>query len=303
MDRQAGDRERACPLCGGREHAVRFAIPEKRILLVQCPACGLVFTRPSAGAGAAPEEIYRRAYFEGGDRPGDAPSFEDRERILRLKWERELFPRIESRRPGKGRLLDVGCATGILADAAARRGWQAQGLEISAYAADLARTRFGIPVTCSGVETAEFPAGTFDAVTLIHTLEHVAEPVETLRRIFDWLRPGGLVAVEVPNIESRPSRRQGPRWPMLRPEEHLVHFSPRTIRAVLEKAGFVSIAAEEAGGTGLLDALHRRGFRRLRGLILRNLRFLSGAGSLVLKAFRLTAGAETILAIAQKPEP
>ena len=296
-----GSEETSCPLCGGPEHEIRHAFPEKKILVVQCSGCGIVFTLSSVAAIPVREDIYHEAYFEGCDRPGGRPSFEERESVFRLKWDRELFPKIERLLPEKGRLLDVGCAIGILADAASRRGWQAQGLEISPYAAEIARTRYGIPVTCSSLEAAEYPAGIFDAITLIHILEHVSNPVKAMRRILNWLRPGGLVAVEVPNIESRQSRRLGPLWPMLQPEEHLVHYSPRTIRAILEKAGFTSVLEDEAGGTGLLDAMYAGGFRRLHGMILKNIRFLAGARSFVVKAYRLTSGSQTILILAQRP--
>lgn len=291
----------SCPLCGGPEHEIRYAFPEKKILVVQCSDCGIVFTLSSVAAIHVREDIYHEAYFEGCDRPGGRPSFEERESVFRLKWDQELFPKIERQLPEKGRLLDVGCAIGILADAASRRGWQAQGLEISPYAAEIARTRYGIPVTCSSLEAAEYPAGIFDAITLIHILEHVSDPVKAMRRILNWLRPGGLVAVEVPNIESRQSRGLGPLWPMLQPEEHLLHYSPRTLRAVLEKAGFEFVLEDKAGGTGFLDVMYSRGFRRLHRIILRNIKFLVGVRSLAQKTFRLTAGAQSILIIARKP--
>jgi SAM-dependent methyltransferase len=185
--------------------------------------------------------MYGRAYFH------DARSGLDCE----SPWFHELseirFRRILStlRRlcPG-GRLLDVGCATGDFLVEARRAGYEAAGLEISDYAAGVAKER-GLDVFPGGLGDFPAPQGSFDIVTMFHVLEHMEQPGEALRtHVKRLLRPGGILVVEVPNFASLRARLDGAEWEDLRPEQHRYHFTPRSLRNAAAVCGFRPLCLE-----------------------------------------------------------
>jgi SAM-dependent methyltransferase len=194
--------------------------------LTQCEACGLVAT------ARAPRFDYDRGYFtvdgDGGyDFDTDYARDADAER-----FRREL-DRLDRRGP-RGTLLDIGCATGSYLCAARDRGWTVTGVEVAEYARTQAAARSGGLVVAS---CDELPAGTtFDVVTLHHVLEHIDDPVAFLR---DAVAPrvGRRLVLETPNFQSLASRVHGSRWRDLRLEQHVSHFTPRTLAAVVEAAG------------------------------------------------------------------
>jgi hypothetical protein len=63
------------------------------------------------------------------------------------------------------------------------------------------------------------------------------DPVAFLSELARYARPGGLVAVEVPNWRHSSRRAKGPRWDQLCPLEHVAHFTPRTLRRTMRRAG------------------------------------------------------------------
>ena len=84
---------------------------------------------------------------------------------------------------------------------------------------------------------AELRTGSFDMITMWQSLEHFHQPLEMLERTSCWPLGGKLVAA-VPNLESGSFRTFGPSWFGLDLPRHLVHFTPLTLRAMLERAGF-----------------------------------------------------------------
>jgi 2-polyprenyl-3-methyl-5-hydroxy-6-metoxy-1,4-benzoquinol methylase len=135
-----------------------------------------------------------------------------------------------------GRLLDVGCATGYFLNAA-RLDFETQGIELSEWAALYARERLRLDVVNAGLDEASLPAEHFDVVTLNDVIEHFTDPRAALLRIQGLLRPGGLLYLVTPNIESLSARILRGRWWGLRPA-HVFYFSPATLTALLRETGF-----------------------------------------------------------------
>jgi 2-polyprenyl-3-methyl-5-hydroxy-6-metoxy-1,4-benzoquinol methylase len=90
-------------------------------------------------------------------------------------------------------------------------------------------------------ETAETAAGSLDAVTLWHVLEHVDDPRAALERIAGWLAPGGTLLVGVPNLTSFQARVGGERWYHLDVPRHRSHFTTQGIHALLLANGYAPI--------------------------------------------------------------
>ena len=125
------------------------------------------------------------------------------------------------------------------------RGWTVTGVEPSASLSELARTHFGLDVRTCFLEDAQFPDGHFDVVTMTEMFEHISEPRPMLREIRRILKADGILFIKVPNepfnvFKLRVLTALG-RLSMLDifdSYEHVVHYSSRTLRQMLEREGF-----------------------------------------------------------------
>jgi 2-polyprenyl-3-methyl-5-hydroxy-6-metoxy-1,4-benzoquinol methylase len=138
---------------------------------------------------------------------------------------------------GGGAVLDVGCGDGAFLALAQRAGWQVLGLEPDAQAAAVAQQQ-GVPVQVGGLETLAEQQATFDVITLAHVIEHVADPVATLRDCHRLLKPGGQLWLETPNAAGHGLRAFGRHWRGLEAPRHLVLFTPQSLRRAVAEAGF-----------------------------------------------------------------
>jgi 2-polyprenyl-3-methyl-5-hydroxy-6-metoxy-1,4-benzoquinol methylase len=151
-----------------------------------------------------------------------------------IRWlvQDEVFPR-----SAPGRLLEIGCASGAFLARMRARGWQVEGIEPSAYAAGAAREQ-SLPVHHGSVESATVSGAPFDMVVLFMTLEHLHEPIETLRRLREWSHPGTWLVLSVPNAASIDFAWFRQRGFAVQAPTHLYHFTPETLELVLNRAGW-----------------------------------------------------------------
>lgn len=195
--------------------------------IVECLDCGLVYANPRAEASEI-TDTYR--------------AIEDPLYVLEregrvLSFEHHLRPIERLVGPGAGRrLLDVGCHVGVFLEIAQAHGWEAWGVEPSHWAVEIARAR-GLRVVEGTLREASFPDAWFDLVTMWDVIEHFSDPMGELREVYRILKPGGWVVIHTMDIESPFARLLGARWPWLM-EMHLYYFSRRTLRQMLERAGF-----------------------------------------------------------------
>jgi len=216
-----------CPACGG----TRFT-PHLRAggwVLVECPGCGLILLNPRP----APEHYESGRLEQFLDRTvlerADAEILANADRVRQLA----RFTRV-------GTLCDVGAGPGFFMKAAERAGWTAMGCDAVVECASFGRERLGLAALTHGTFAAAFerlPRG-LDAVTLFHSLEHMVDPLRELRRAWVLLRPGGIVAIEVPDIQSEEARSLGPAWGHLRLPFHLYFFTPPSMGQLMARAGF-----------------------------------------------------------------
>jgi len=136
-----------------------------------------------------------------------------------------------------GRVLDVGSSYGFFRHALERAGFMHDGVEPSRHARAMSSARFGFDTF--GGSLAEY-SGTwherYDAITLWDVIEHVAEPGALLETSASCLRRGGIVAVKTPNLDCPEAEIFGPRYHSLK-REHLVYFTPTSLRAAAKQAG------------------------------------------------------------------
>ncbi len=138
--------------------------------------------------------------------------------------------------PPKGRLMDIGCATGGFLFEARQRGWDVAGVELSAWAARRANTR-NLNVYEGTVHSYPDGSASFDVITMLDYIEHDPEPGLLLDRIRTLLGPGGLVYITTPDIGGFVARMLRAKWWGINPL-HLHYFSQATMKKLLEKHGY-----------------------------------------------------------------
>jgi SAM-dependent methyltransferase len=145
-------------------------------------------------------------------------------------------------------------------------------VDLSTYALARAREK-GFEVHRGTLIGADLPAGSYDVITMWDLIEHVPDPAAVLSECHRLLRPGGLVAISTPDAGSPLARFLGSRWLGFRSiDEHLYFFSRRSMRAMLEAAGF---EVRRFASVGKYLALPR---------LIERLRFYTRVGALLLRA-------------------
>jgi SAM-dependent methyltransferase len=228
----------ACPLCAGCQvqplleatDPLPGADPELHFRVVRCCGCGLTYTNPRP----APQSMSR--FY-----PDDYSPYQYRaaaDRNQRRPWpRRDSFAGVLPTVPG-GRLLDFGCGAGDLLREMDARGWRVTGLDFSPAMVRRVREQLSLSAVEGTLPHPDRTAGSFDAVVMSQSLEHVHEPLRVLREAHRLLTPGGKIVIAVPNIDSLPFRWFGADWWGLDVPRHLTHFSPHTLGLMLTRAGF-----------------------------------------------------------------
>lgn len=157
--------------------------------------------------------------------------------------------------------MDVGAGNGAYLLSVRSAGWEIVGVEPDPAAAAVAR-RTGLDVREGSIHSLQSGDGTFDVITMNHVIEHVHEPRKVLSEAFRLLRPGGILYLETPNIESYGHRRFGRHWRGLEPPRHLVLFNWNSLEALLSEVGFAQIERRRRSGVYVSLAAKSRAIQR-----------------------------------------
>jgi len=202
--------------------------------VVQCRACRLVYVSPRANT-------FEKGYEDSESAVGYFVEKEVRDFHPRGPYHR-IATKIARLRP-RASVLDVGAGTGTFLEVLERHGLEGTGVEISR-----ACVRYGVAVRGRRLfqgsieRTQDLLPSSFDVATVIQTLEHVGDPVGTLRAVRRYLKPDGLLYVDVPNYDFVLSRIERilrsnltKHWD---PTAHLYYFTARTLALIAEAAGY-----------------------------------------------------------------
>jgi SAM-dependent methyltransferase len=227
-----------CPICrcvGAQEWLRapdRLHGRQEQYTLLRCPACSLVWlTNPPE-----PAEMhlhYTDAYHKLISSAGEDSPDRWRDRIQVLRQCKQ-----------SGALLDLGCSSGGFLGFLQRDSWKLYGIEMSTDCARRAEARTGAHVFVGDILDAPFPPESFDAITCFDVLEHLHEPRRVMARVGEWLTPGGIFYVQVPNVDSAEERVFGSYWHGLELPRHLFHYSPASLKFLAESAGLREVSLE-----------------------------------------------------------
>lgn len=216
---------------------------------VICRSCGLVWIDPRP----TPEQVrefYSHEYrlnYKGTFQPQPKHTY----RAGKVAVDR--FKRLKAYLESDFRILDVGAGSGEMVYVLREMGYDATGFEPNEGYASYAAQELKLPVTQGFWQNTTVPKGSQDMVTIFHAMEHMENPLDVLFCVRDWLRPQGLLVVEVPNVEAVCQQPQTQFH-----QGHLYHFNLATMEAMHRRAGYTVVSAKTSSDGGNIIVISRK---------------------------------------------
>jgi ubiquinone/menaquinone biosynthesis C-methylase UbiE len=226
-----------CRLCGGKgQQAILHDISTRDndlFALNRCDHCALVTTYPMPSEKLL-QQYYDRNYWQS----GQLKSSISLDTLYRWRMA-PIVSAIRKYTAHDGKILDWGCGDGSFIRLLRSFGLHCFGID--AYKKDL-----NDPCILNAtIQNAGFPDEYFDIITCFHVLEHLTDPLASVKHALMLLKTGGLIIIEVPNLDSVGFQIFKRRWQPLEIPTHLNHFTPVTLQKVFEAAGKIQIVKTE----------------------------------------------------------
>lgn len=229
----------SCPVCHAdaihaQLDAEDFTVSHERFAIWHCDRCTTRFTQDVPAQDAIGPYYQSDTYISHSDtKKGLINTLYHKVRKRTLAGKRKLV----GRQTGKtGTILDIGSGTGAFLNEMQQHGWKATGLEPDAAAREKASALYGITAQ-EPAQLFELKAGSFDAITMWHVLEHVHELHSYIRQIEQLLKADGKLFIAVPNYTAYDAKVYGEYWAAYDVPRHLYHFSPAAIGHLLKPYG------------------------------------------------------------------
>lgn len=228
-----------CNICGNLN--ADFWAKKNSFEIYKCNQCDAIFV----GGKYDVSKIYSEDYFSGA-KSGFGYVDYDRDKAPMVKTFDYFLTVIEKFCPEKGKLLDVGAASGFFLKIAQKRGWNVNGVEISEFAASKAREK-ELDVITGAIEDLQNCGECFNVITMWDVIEHMPDFASTLDATNKLLENGGIIAINTPDSGSFVAKMLGKSWHLLTPPEHLVIFNQKNLSDLLKKKGFKILVITKKG--------------------------------------------------------
>jgi 2-polyprenyl-3-methyl-5-hydroxy-6-metoxy-1,4-benzoquinol methylase len=192
--------------------------------IVRCSKCGLVYRNP--------REEDKNLLCTYKNTVDYTYNYEAKGRYLTFKRLVEFVSLFAN----AGYLCDIGCYTGVYLDLARDSGWTVLGVEPSVWASDEARKK-GLDIFTGSIEDMQYFNNNFDVITMWDVIEHLHDPLSSLKIIQHRLKKEGLLFFTTMKIDSMFVKCLGKNWPWFM-KMHLYYFDSKTIVDMLKKCGF-----------------------------------------------------------------
>jgi len=219
----------SCNLCGKLEN--RLITMQNDYRVVKCVNCGLVYTNPRPDRETL-KKMYEGYHQRGGS---DENAWAD---LMAMNF-KSVSLLLRSMFPGCGNVLDIGCGYGHFIEIMKNSGWTELGIDPSSRTIDHARKK-GLNVIETTFDETSFPDCSFNVVTMFYVLEHLLNPVSSLKQAFRILKPRGVIVIRVPHTTPIVSFLSffNIKNNLYDPPFHLYDFSPDTVKQLLSISGF-----------------------------------------------------------------
>ncbi|CAG4901894.1 methyltransferase domain-containing protein [Paraburkholderia saeva] len=149
------------------------------------------------------------------------------------------------------KVVELGCSHGSFVALMRQAGYDASGVEMSPWVVEFGKKTFGIPVSVGPLENLDIPSASIDIIVAMDVLEHLAEPVATMARCMELLKPDGLLLIQTPQFKENMEYAElvesnGRFLEMMIPQEHIYLFSENSATRLFEQLGGKHIAFEPA---------------------------------------------------------
>ena len=241
-----------CVLCFGDDTEVAFDAGVAQMhRIVRCKKCHLLYASP------------RGLEFEHQDEPEEDLNFDPNgyiaQRCQKERYQVQDYAKtirfLNSLHPQRGQLLEVGSGFGYLLAKFREEGWAVTGCDPWRAACTFARTTHGIDAISTILENAGIPDDTFDVVILNHVIEHMTDPLQSLREIRRVLKPRGHLVIETPRYDTLMFKLLGRRERSLSCDAHIYFFTSESLGKLYGLAGFRKIKLWYVGRTLSLERL------------------------------------------------
>lgn len=230
-----------CPLCGSKNAKLwrkgniesvkveEFKITDyqygKHWDLLKCIDCNFIFSDPFPPVEVSNiyKEIVDSEYVE--EEKGRSGNFKN------------ILKTLNKISKDKGAFLDVGSATGIMMNLARKEGWKVYGVELSSWAVEEAKRRFGLEIIKGDFLEVEIPQNFFKVVSLLDIIEHVSDPGKMMEKVWKILKKDGICVLVTPDVMSLTAKIMGEKWWHFRPA-HIGFFSKESLLYLLSSKGF-----------------------------------------------------------------
>lgn len=254
-----------CIACGNTRFD--FFANKNNFNLYKCKNCRLIFVYP------LPPDIhstYSEDYFRGAKKGFGYVDY-DKDKAPMVNAFNHFLNIIEKISPKKGKLLDVGTASGFFLELAQKKGWNVSGIEISEFAASRARER-GLNVSTGTIEDLKVDhGGHFSVITMWDVIEHVSNPIIAISKARELLEDSGIIAINTPDSGSLAAKILGKKWHLIIPPEHLFIFDKKNMEDLLKKHGFEVLLTANIGKKFTLQYIFQTLFRWQKFFIWRQL--------------------------------
>ena len=227
---------RSCPLCNANDESNLFT--KSGFNHVRCRICELVYVNPILNE----EKLHNFYLDEESYNNVLTNSLQIELDRLRFNYHLDLIEQhMGLQKPGK--ILDVGAGPGTFVEIAKERSWDPTAVEFNSFCVKRIRS-LGIECIDTPLEYSNFPDNSFDCVTLWAVFEHLQQPHSMLQVINRLLKPGGVLAILVPNIDSLAAKIMHESCATFSGDTHINFFSPKTLCNIQELNGFSVLETE-----------------------------------------------------------
>ena len=240
-----------CPICRKKDIKLKYIIrrynPAFKIDI--CKDCGFIFMNPQF-CDKIVKKLYNKEYY----RNDAAYSYQDERDIedyASYVWEKRI--KVLRKYAANGNILDIGSAFGGLLKVASKY-YTPYGIEFSEYSGSFAKEIFNENIHIGTLDDCNFEKDSFSVITMIETLEHLKEPVKTIKQCYKLLKDRGILVIQTANMQGLQAKILKDRYSYYMPG-HFSYFTRDNLYSLLKKEGFRRVKIFHPVEFGLLPKL------------------------------------------------